>query len=131
VFLRVIFRVSPFLRSSLVLTKDTDSVDSERPIHYSTSDRRLPRAPAFSPLSSLTHSHRCIGPQSKRKKIYSTIVGKNLKIKGVRRERREKYIRGSGREWGADGENGVNQGSGMKMETLITGALGTTNPKDP
>jgi hypothetical protein len=32
VFLRVTFRDSPFLRSSHVLTKDTDSVDSTRPI---------------------------------------------------------------------------------------------------
>jgi hypothetical protein len=39
VFLRVTFRGSPFLRSSYVLTKDADSADSARPIHYSTSDR--------------------------------------------------------------------------------------------
>ncbi len=46
VFLRVTFRGSPFLRSSHVLTKDADSADSARPIHYSTSDRRVARAPA-------------------------------------------------------------------------------------
>ncbi len=33
VFLCVTFRDSPFLGSSHVLTKDTDSVDSEQPIH--------------------------------------------------------------------------------------------------
>ena len=36
VFLRVTFRGSPFLPSSHVLTKDADSADSARPIHYST-----------------------------------------------------------------------------------------------
>ncbi len=36
VCLCVTFRGPPFLRSSHVLTKDTDSVDSGRPIHYST-----------------------------------------------------------------------------------------------
>ena len=43
VFLRVIFRDSPFLPSSHVLTKDEDSADSARPIHYST------------PVAKLTH----------------------------------------------------------------------------
>ena len=61
VFLRVIFRVCPFLRSSYVLTKDADSTDSARPIHYSTSDRRVARASVLSPRSSLTHAHRSIG----------------------------------------------------------------------
>ena len=61
VFLRVIFRGSPFLPSSHVLTKDADSADSARPLHYSKSDRRVARAPALSPCSSLTHAHRSIG----------------------------------------------------------------------
>ncbi len=61
VFLRVTFRDSPFLRSSHVLTKDEDSVDSPRPSHYSTSDRRVLRAPTFSPHSTLTLSHWSIG----------------------------------------------------------------------
>ncbi len=60
-FLCVTFRGSFFLKSSHVLTKDVDSVDSGRPLHYSKSDRRAVRAPALSPLSSLTHTHRCIG----------------------------------------------------------------------
>ncbi len=55
VFLRVTFRGSPFLRSSLVLTKDTDSTDSTRPLHYSKSDRRVSRVPVLSPSSSFTH----------------------------------------------------------------------------
>jgi hypothetical protein len=41
VFLCVTFRGSPFLRSSHVLTKDTDSADSARPIHYSTPVAKL------------------------------------------------------------------------------------------
>ncbi len=53
--------VSPFLRSSDVLTKDADSVDSVRPIHCSTSDRRIVRTPTFSPHSSFTLTHRSIG----------------------------------------------------------------------
>ena len=61
VFLRVIFRGSPFLPSSHVLTKDEDSADSARPLHYSKSDRRVARVPALSPCSSLTHAHRSIG----------------------------------------------------------------------
>jgi hypothetical protein len=44
-----------------MLTKDADSVDSPRPIPYSTSDRTVERAPTFSPRSSLTHAHRSIG----------------------------------------------------------------------
>jgi hypothetical protein len=38
VFIRVTFLGSPAFRSSLVFTKDTDSVNSSRPIHYSTFD---------------------------------------------------------------------------------------------
>jgi hypothetical protein len=64
VFLRVTFRGSPFLRSSHVLTNDAESADSARPIHYRTSDRRVARAPAFSPRSSLTHARRCISPRN-------------------------------------------------------------------
>ena len=60
-FLRVTFRGSPFLRSSHVLTKDADSADSARPLHYSKSDSRLARAPVLSPCYSLTHAHRFIG----------------------------------------------------------------------
>jgi hypothetical protein len=37
VFLRVTFRDSPLLHSSHVLTKDTDTVDSARPIHSRSS----------------------------------------------------------------------------------------------
>ncbi len=56
VFLRVIFRDSPSLRSSHVLTNDADSADSARPIHYSTFDASPPSpAPSPSPPSSLTH----------------------------------------------------------------------------
>jgi hypothetical protein len=54
VLLRVTFRGSPFLRSSHVLTKDVDSADSARPLHYSKSDCRVGRAPALSPCYSLT-----------------------------------------------------------------------------
>jgi hypothetical protein len=62
VFLRVIFRGSPAaFRSSHVLTKDADSADSARPLHYSKSDSSLARAPALSPCYSLTHAHRSIG----------------------------------------------------------------------
>ena len=63
VFLRVTFRRSPFLRSSHVLTKDADSADSARPLHYSKSDRRVARAPALSTCSSLTHANRSIVSQ--------------------------------------------------------------------
>ena len=55
VFLRIIFRGSPSLRSLPVLTKVIDSADSARPIHYSTSDRRVARATDFS-VSSHRHS---------------------------------------------------------------------------
>ena len=62
VFLRVIFRGSPgSFKSSHVLTKDADSADSARPLHYSKSDSRLAHAPALSPCYSLTHAHRSIG----------------------------------------------------------------------
>jgi hypothetical protein len=61
VFLRVIFRGSPAFRSSHVLTKDTDSSDSERPPHYSKSDSKLSRTPELSPSYSITHTHRSIG----------------------------------------------------------------------
>ena len=60
-FLCVMFRDSPFLRSSYVLTNDTDSGNSVRSIHYSTSDHRVPRAPALFPHSSLTLTHWSIG----------------------------------------------------------------------
>ena len=71
VFLRVTFRGSPFLRSSHVLTKDADSADSARPIHYSTPVAKLTylsvydsrdgvsvRAASPSSLSSIMHVHR-------------------------------------------------------------------------
>ena len=65
VFLRVIFRGSPAFRSSHVLTKDSDSADSARPLHYSTFDASPPSpAPSPSPPSSLTHVHRCIGSRN-------------------------------------------------------------------
>jgi hypothetical protein len=54
VFLRVIFRGSPAFRSSHVLTKDTDSADSARPLRYSKSDSKLARVPALSPSYSFT-----------------------------------------------------------------------------
>ena len=60
IFLRVTFRGSPFLRSSHVLTKDADSADSARAIHYSTFDA----SPPLSPPSSPTHAHRCIGSRN-------------------------------------------------------------------
>ncbi len=68
VFLRVTFRGSPFLRSSHVLTKDADSADSARPLHYSKSDRRVARAPALSPCSSLTHAYRFLGYRNRNPK---------------------------------------------------------------
>jgi hypothetical protein len=65
VFLCVTFRGSPFLRSLLVLTKDTDSVDSVRPFHYNTFYVSPPSpVPSLSPSSSLTHVHRCIGSRN-------------------------------------------------------------------
>ncbi len=58
VFIRVIFLGSPAFRSSLVLTKVTDSADSARPIHYSTFDASPPSpAPSLSPTSSLMQMH--------------------------------------------------------------------------
>ena len=77
VFLRVTFRGSPFLPSSHVLTKDEDSADSARPIHYSTPVAKLTYLSVYdsrdgvsghsdspSPHSSLTHVHRCIGSRN-------------------------------------------------------------------
>ena len=74
VFLRVTFRGSPFLPSSHVLTKDADSADSARPIHYSTPVAKLTHLSVYdstdgvsvsaaspSSPSSLTYVHRCIG----------------------------------------------------------------------
>ncbi len=58
VFIRVIFLGSPAFRSSLVLTKVTDSVDSTRPIHYSTFDESPP-----SPLPPC--------PQPPRSRVYT------------------------------------------------------------
>ncbi len=46
---------------SLSSSKDADSADSARPLHYSTSDSRLARVPVLSPCYSLTHAHRSIG----------------------------------------------------------------------
>ena len=77
VFLRVTFRGSPFLRSSHVLTKDADSANSARLIHYSTPVAKLThlnvydstdgvsvRATSPSPPSSLMHVNRCIGSRN-------------------------------------------------------------------
>jgi hypothetical protein len=71
VFLCVNFRDSPFLRSSDVLTKDVDSTDSERPIHYSKPVPKLTYLSVYdsrddasehvvspSSPSSFTHVHR-------------------------------------------------------------------------
>ncbi len=52
VFLRATFRDSPLLRFSHVLTKDTDAVDSARPIHSRSSPCSR---------SSLSHAHRFMG----------------------------------------------------------------------
>ena len=60
-FVFQLFMAPLFLPSSHVLTKDADSADSARPLHYSKSDRRVARVPALSPCSSLTHAHRSIG----------------------------------------------------------------------
>jgi hypothetical protein len=55
VYIRVIFPGSLAFRSSLVLTKVTDSADSARPIHYSTFHASPPStAPSLSPTSSIT-----------------------------------------------------------------------------
>ena len=73
VFLRIIFRGSPSLRSLPVLTKVIDSADSARPIHYSTFDASPPSpAPSPSPPSSLTHVHRCIGSRNTARQILPT-----------------------------------------------------------
>ncbi len=62
IFLCVTFRGSPGVRSSFVITKVTDSVDSARPIHYSTFDvSPPPSVPSPSPPFSLTNVHRIIG----------------------------------------------------------------------
>jgi hypothetical protein len=53
VFLRVTFRGSPSFRCSIVITKDTDSVDSTRPIHCNTSERRVGSATAPTPFIRL------------------------------------------------------------------------------
>ena len=72
-FLRIIFRGSPSLRSLPVLTKVIDSADSARPIHYSTFDASPPSpAPSPSPPSSLTHVHRCIGSRNTARQILPT-----------------------------------------------------------
>ena len=73
VFLRVIFRSSPSLRSSHVLTKVTDSADSARPLHYSTFDASPSSpAPSPSPPSSLTHVHRCVGSRNAARQTLPT-----------------------------------------------------------
>jgi hypothetical protein len=69
VLLCVTFRGSPFLRSSHVLTKETDSADSGRPLHCSKSDCRVARAPALSLCSSLTHAHRSIGYRNRNPQL--------------------------------------------------------------
>ena len=72
-FIRVIFLGSPAFRSSLVLTKVTDSADSARPIHYSTFDASPPSpAPSLSPTSSLTHVHRYIGSRNATRQTLPT-----------------------------------------------------------
>ena len=67
-FMCTTIRGCPFLRSSHVLTKDADSVDSTRPLHYSKSDHRVARAPALSPCSSITHAYRFIGYRNRNPK---------------------------------------------------------------
>ena len=47
VFLRVILRDSPLLRSSHVLTKDTDTVVSTRPISLFTHTHHHPHTPRY------------------------------------------------------------------------------------
>ncbi len=67
VFLRVTFPSwFPFLTVLARAHKrySSESTDSVRPIYYSTSDRRVARTPTFSPRSSFTHAHRCIGPHN-------------------------------------------------------------------
>jgi hypothetical protein len=73
VFIRVIFLGSPAFRSSLVLTKVTDSVDPERPIHYSTFDVSPPSPdPSLSPTSSPTQVHRYIGSRNATRQTLPT-----------------------------------------------------------
>ncbi len=73
VFIRVIFLGSPTFRSSLVLTKVTDSVDTARPIHYSTFDTSPPSpVPSMSPTSSFTHVHRYIGSRNATRQTLPT-----------------------------------------------------------
>ena len=85
IFLRVTFRGSPFLRSSHVLTKDADSADSARPIHYSTPVAKLTHLSVYdstdgvsvcaaspSSPSSLTHVHRCIGSRNATRPMQPT-----------------------------------------------------------
>ncbi len=43
-------------------------VAPSRPLHYSKSDRRVARAPALSPCSLLTHTHRSIGYRNRNPK---------------------------------------------------------------
>ncbi len=98
VFLLVTFRGSPSLRSSHVLTKDTDSPDSARPIHYSTPLAKLTylsvydnrdgvseQAASPSPPSSLTHVHRCIGPRNATRQTLSNSVKLTLDVNPVNR----------------------------------------------
>ncbi len=86
-FLCVTFRGSPFLRSSHVLTKDADSEDSARPVHYSTPvvklthlsvydirDGTSERVPSPSSPSSLMHVHRCIGSHNATRQTRPTSV---------------------------------------------------------
>ncbi len=61
-------------RSSHVLTKDADSPDSTRPLHYSKSDCRVSRSPVLSPWSSLTHAHRSIGYRNRNPQLLSESV---------------------------------------------------------
>ena len=85
VFLRVIFRGSPFLPSSHVLTKDADSADSARPIPYSTPVAKLTHLSVYdstdgvsvcaaspSSPSSIMHVHRCIGSRNATRQTLST-----------------------------------------------------------
>jgi hypothetical protein len=91
VFLRVIFRGSPAFRSSHILTKDADSADSARPLHYSKSDSRLARAPALSPCYSLTHAHRSIGYRNRNPQLLgeSTVRLMYLRVYDIRDSSRQ------------------------------------------
>ena len=81
VFLRVIFRGSPAFRFSHVLTKDSDSADSARPLHYSKSDSRLTRAPALSPYYSITHTHRSIGYRNRNPQLLSESAARLMDLR--------------------------------------------------